>query len=136
MVLLTVADVLQLPIVREAQPRVLAGDQHLQRGVRWVHSSELSDVGTLLRGGELVLSTGIALSDDAHSLERFAADLGEAPAAGLMIEMGRRWTTALPQALIRACERHNLPLITVTHEVRFAAVAQAVGEMIVDAQLA
>jgi hypothetical protein len=29
--------------------------------VRWVHVSELADIATLLRGGELVLTTGIAL---------------------------------------------------------------------------
>jgi purine catabolism regulator len=132
---LTVGDVLRMPAVREAGPTVLAGRQALDRPVRWVHAAELADIGPLLRRGDLLLTTGIALPDTAPLLEEFAASLKRSDVAGLLIELGRRWTS-VPEALVRRCEALELPLVALTREVRFAAVAQAVGERIIDEQLA
>jgi len=83
--MLTVADVLQMPSVRGADPEVLAGARQLDRQVRWVHTTELADIGPLLRGGDLVLTTGIALGDHDEALARFVASLVESGAAGLVV---------------------------------------------------
>ncbi len=131
----TVRDALAVPVVRAAGPVVLAGDAGLDRQVRWVHTTELVDIAPLLRGGDLVLSTGIALPDGPAELTAFAESLDRSEAAGLVIELGRRWTE-VPAALVGACERLCLPLVALAREVRFAAVTQAVGERIVDVQLA
>lgn len=134
MAFLTVAQVLEMATLREAGPEVLAGAAGLVREVRWVHSAELADIAPLLRGGDLLLSTGIALPETADELRAFATSLGESEAAGLVIELGRRWRR-VPDALIDACEAVSLPLVTLSREVRFAAITQAVGERIVDEQL-
>lgn len=134
MVVVTVAEVLQMPVLRAAGPEILAGKAGLDRQVRWVHTTELADIAPLLRGGDLVLSTGIAFPDTAEDLEAFARSLDDSDAAGLLIELGRRWAS-VPAPLVAACERVNLPLIALTREVRFAAVTQTVGERIVDEQL-
>ncbi len=133
--MLTLTDVLQMPAVRSADPLVLAGAAHLDRPVRWVHTTELADIAPLLRGGDLVLTTGIALPDHDDGLTRFALSLADSGAAGLFVELGRRWS-ALPASLVGQCEARGLPLVALRREVRFAAVAQAVGERLVDAQLA
>lgn len=132
---LTVADVLEMPVLRGAGARVVAGSAGLTRTVRWVHSAELADIAPLLRGGDLLLSTGIALPDTDAGLSRFALSLRDSDVAGLLVELGRRWTV-LPPALVEASQMAGLPLVALTREVRFAAVAQAVGERIVDEQLA
>ena len=132
--MLTVADVLQEPVLRSAEPAVLAAAAHLGRPVRWVHSTELTDIAPLLREGDLVLTTGVALRDDDGALAAYAESLAESGAAGLVIELGRRWT-GLPEPLVLACERLGLPLVALRREVRFAAVTQAVGERLVDDQL-
>jgi purine catabolism regulator len=131
---MTVRDALAVPALRSAGPVVLAGAAGLGRQVRWVHTTELVDIAPLLRGGDLVLSTGIALPDTADDLATFAESLDRSEAAGLVIELGRRWTE-VPRALVEACERLSLPLVALAREVRFATVAQAVGERIVDGQL-
>ena len=131
----TVADVLTMPAVRSASPTVLAGADGLGRAVRWVHTTELPDIGPLLRGGDLVLTTGIALPEAPAALAAVADSLWESRAAGLAIELGRRWTE-VPAALVEACDRVGLPLVALRREVRFATVAQSVGERIVDDQLA
>lgn len=51
-----------------------------------------------------------------------------------MLELGCRWLSLRP-ALIEAFETRSLPLISLTHEVKFAAITQAVGERVVDQQL-
>ena len=131
---MTVRDALAVPALRGAGPVVLAGAAGLGREVRWVHTTELVDIAPLLRGGDLVLSTGIALPDLPADLAAFAESLDRSEAAGLVIELGRRWTE-VPRALVEACERLSLPLVALAREVRFATVAQAVGERIVDSQL-
>lgn len=130
----TVATVIAMPVLAHANPVVAAAERHLDRPVRWVHAAELADIAPLLRGGDLLLSTGIALPDTAVELQAYAASLAASGAAGLMIELGRRWQE-LPAALVAGCETAGLPLIALTRELRFASVTQAVGERIVDAQV-
>ena len=131
----TVEQVLAMPTLRAARPQVLAGVDGITTAVRWVHAGELADIAPLLRDGDLLLSTGIAMPDTDADLARFAASLADTGAAGLVIELGRRWAT-LPAALVDSCEALHLPLVTLSREVRFAAVIQEVGERIVARQLA
>jgi purine catabolism regulator len=132
---LTLAEVLAMPVVRSADPLVLAAGDHLDRPVEWVHVTELADIGPLLRGGDLVLTTGIALVDTPEALAAFAASLADSGAAGLFLELGRRWRQT-PPGLVEACQGLDLPLVALRREVRFAAVTQAVGERLVDEQVA
>ena len=133
----TVGDVLQLGPVKQGGPRVVAGAAGLDRVVRWVHVTELVDVGTILRGGELVLSTGIAWPEDRDRLADFVADLAGLGAAGLVLELGRRYTdSSLPKALLAAAEKHGLPVITLALDTRFVTITEAVHGLIIDAQLA
>lgn len=134
MVALTVEQVLATPVLRAAGPRVLAGEAQLNRPVRWVHSAELADIAALLREDDLLLSTGIAMPEGDTELRDFAGSLAESGAAGLVIELGRRWTE-VPASLVSACESLGLPLVSLSREVRFAAVAQSIGERIVAEQL-
>ncbi|MFJ6213221.1 PucR family transcriptional regulator [Streptomyces sp. NPDC092296] len=131
----TVAHVLELDAVRRGLPEVLAGRDRLERPVRWVHVSELPDVAGLLQGGELVLTTGIALPDDREGLARYVRELAEVGAAGLVVEFGRRYFDTLPRALVRAAEQSGLPLVALRRELRFVAVTEAVHALVVNAQL-
>ena len=132
----TVAEVLTLPVLRAGQPELVGGRTGLDRRVRWVHVAEIADIGHLLQGGELVLTTGIALPGDAASLTRYVDELAGAGAVGLVVELVRRWNHALPAALRTAADRRGLPLITLARETKFVSVTEAVIALIRDAQLA
>src|SRR5438874_11978780 len=121
----TLADVLDLPALRRADPHVRAAVDKLRRAVRWVHVSEVADIAHLLRGGELVLTTGIALPDDPAALTRYVDELADIGVAGLVVELVRHWSEALPHALVNAAERHTMPLVTLSRETRFVAVTEA-----------
>jgi PucR family transcriptional regulator, purine catabolism regulatory protein len=132
----TVSEVLALPVIQQGRATVVAGAAGLDRRVRWVHVAEIADIAHLLKGGELVLTTGIALPDDPAALTRYVAELSAAGVVGLVIELVQHWSSELPAALVAAAERHGLPLVTLSQETRFVAVTEAVVALIVDAQVA
>ncbi|MFY1637808.1 PucR family transcriptional regulator [Solwaraspora sp. WMMB335] len=132
----TVREVLALDPVRHGGPRVVAADGALDRPVRWVHVSEVPDIAGLLRGGELVLTTGIGLPGDDAGLRAFIADLAEVGVAGLVVELGRRYVSGVPRVMAAAARRHGLPLVELRRETPFVLITEAVHALIVDAQLA
>lgn len=131
----TVAEVLALPPLAAGEPEVLAGAAHLDRRVRWAHVSEIAEIAGLLHGGELLLTTGVALPEDSAGLASFVDALDDAGAAGLVVELGRRYQRALPSTLVRAAQERGLPLVALRREVRFVAVTEAVHALVADARL-
>lgn len=130
----TVAAVLALPQVRRGHPTIEAAAAAIDRPVRWVHVSEVADIAHLLQGGELILSTGVALPNTDDGLVRYISDVAAAQAAGVVIELGRRFST-LPSSLVQSAEAHGLPLIALHSEVRFVAITEAIHRIIVHAQI-
>lgn len=134
----TVGDLLSLDVIRRGSPRVVAGSDGLGARVRWVHVLELADAAHLLQGGELVLTTGVALPAEPALLARYAADLASAGGTGvsaLAVELGRRYVGALPSVLVRAAADSGLTLIAFEREVPFVEITEAVHARIIDVQL-
>ena len=131
----TLGEVLGLDVIRRGSPQVLAGQGGLAARVRWVHVLELADAAHLLQGGELVLTTGIALPADPVLLARYATDLATAGVSALAVELGRRYVGELPAALVRAAAGSGLTLIAFEREVPFVEITEAVHAQIIDAQL-
>lgn len=130
---LTVADVLALPVLAAGRPEVVAGEQNLDRHVRWVHITELTDPASFLKGGELVLTTGVPLPGDASQVRRYVDELADVGAAALVLELVRRFHRA-PEPLIRACRARGLPLVTLMRDVNFLEVTQVVHTLILGNQ--
>ncbi|MEU6073546.1 PucR family transcriptional regulator [Micromonospora sp. NPDC047074] len=131
----TVREVLALDPVRHGAPRLVAGDAGLDRPVRWVHVTEVPDIATLLRGGELVLTTGIGLPADDAGLRAFIGDLADVGVSGLVVELGRRYVSGVPRVMAAAAERRGLPLVELRRATPFVGITEAVHALIVDAQL-
>jgi purine catabolism regulator len=132
----TISEVLRLEPLRVGRPSVVAGAGGLNNRVRWVHVVEVPEVAQLLSGGELVLTTGVAMPKDDDGLAAYIDQLAEIGIAGLVIELVRRWTDRLPPALIAAADRRDLPVITLAEETRYVAVTEAIAGMISEAQVA
>ncbi len=131
----TVAQILELETVRRARPRVVAGASGLGREVRWTHVAELPDIAHLLRGGELLLSTGVAFPDVEGELAALVESLADAGAAGLVVELGRRYEESLPRTLVDVADARGLPVVELRREVSFVQVTEAVHALVVGAQL-
>jgi purine catabolism regulator len=121
--------------VHRGQPQVVAGSGGLDRPVRWVHAIEFADAARLLRGGELVLTTGIALPDEEALLGDYVAGLARVGVSALAVELGRKYTGGLPAAFAAAAQDQGLPLVVFTREVPFIEITEAVHALIIDDQL-
>jgi purine catabolism regulator len=131
----TVAEVLRLDALQRGDPQVVAAAGGLDAPVRWVHAIEFADAARLLRGGELVLTTGIALPDEEPLLGAYVAELAAVGVSALAVELGRKYTGGLPAAFIAAARDRELPLIVFTREVPFIEITEAVHALIIDDQL-
>ncbi|HVD04186.1 MAG TPA: PucR family transcriptional regulator [Candidatus Dormibacteraeota bacterium] len=131
----TVAEILALPELSLGRPEIVAGKTGLDRQVRWVHVSELGDIAHLLTGGELLLTTGIALDASGQALARYVESLAAVRAAGLVVEAGRRFER-VPHPMTRAADRADFPLILLRREVKFVKVTEEAHSFIINAQLA
>ncbi|NUR72077.1 MAG: PucR family transcriptional regulator [Hamadaea sp.] len=131
----TVREVVALDAMQVGSPRVVAGAEQLDRAVRWVHSSEVPDIASLLRGGELVLTTGIGLPADDDGIRAFIRELAEVGVSGLVVELGRRYPSTVPRVMAVAAEKLGLPLVELRRPTPFVQITEAVHARIVDAQL-
>src|SRR4051794_41922563 len=111
MLLPTLAEVLELPAVRRGEPAVRAGSGHLDRPVRWVHVSEVSDIAHLLEGGELILTTGIALPASPAALATYVEELSSVGVTALAVGLGRRSRDELPAGLLTPAAGAGVPPI-------------------------
>nr|WP_064569537.1 PucR family transcriptional regulator [Gordonia sp. LAM0048] len=127
---LTVATVLELQPFEGVGIRVLTGDDHLGREVRWVHASELADISRYLSGGELLLTAGTGLGDDDPEQRRYIRDIAAAGAAALVVEVAGRIFDAVPDSAVDEARKWNLPLIALDDEVPFAQVSAKVHEVL------
>ncbi|GAA1260446.1 PucR family transcriptional regulator [Kitasatospora nipponensis] len=105
---------------------VLAGADHLERPVRWVHTSELDDPTPFLEGGELLLTTGIKLGKSSKSLQAYVHRLADAGVVGLGLGVGLSHTE-VPQPLVEAAAQRGLPLLRVPEPTPFIAISKAVS---------
>ncbi len=93
---------------------LLAGREGMSSPVSWVYLMEDIPNTDFLRGGELVITTGITMTGEEKLLD-FARALKERDAAGLLITTGR-FITAVPESLLHFCDTSRLPLFTMPED--------------------
>lgn len=127
--ILTVADILKRPLFEHA--KVLAGEKGLTRPVRWVHVLEVADIGSLLHGDELILSTGAAFKNDLELQASYMRQLIERNASGLCIELGYS-LDHIPPLLLEIAKQEDFPLIHFQQPVRFIDVTQDINSYLIN----
>ncbi|WP_413756548.1 PucR family transcriptional regulator [Streptomyces sp. MMBL 11-3] len=132
---ITVRRALELPGLRGGLPEVLAGADRLGRTVRWVHAGEVPNIASLLKGGELLLTTGYGLGARPAEQRAFVRTLAERGIAALVVELGPRFVK-LPAALVETARAAGLPLVQLHREVAFVTVTEEVHTEIVNGHYA
>ncbi len=125
-------DVLKHPTFTAADPVVRAGAGVVQQTqLRWIHSSEVLDIASLLGGGELLLTGGqaLALAPDERRTG-YIRDLARRGVAALAIETGSV-LPSIPSSMVSAAEEAGLPLIELRRVVPFVAVMEAINSQLV-----
>lgn len=132
---LTVAQLLTLPVLRRGRPQVLAGENLQTREVRWVHTSEIFEISPLLKGGEVLLTTGLGLVGVGEQAHRDYVDgLAGRQIAALVLELGRTFPTAPPE-LVSSARRAGLPLVVLRAVVPFIEVTEAVHPLLLTGEI-
>jgi purine catabolism regulator len=132
---LSVRQVLALDRVLAGEPEVVAGAGHLDRSVRWVHVAEAADVGVMLSGGEMVLTTGVLLAGDPDAQAEYIRSLHRAEAAAVVLGLGRAFPTP-PVVMRRAAERCGLPMVVLHRPFPFAELTEEVQSRLVRSKFA
>jgi PucR family transcriptional regulator, purine catabolism regulatory protein len=127
---LSVRQVLTLDRVLAGEPEVVAGAGQLDRPVRWVHVAEAPDVGVMLTGGEMVLTTGVLLAGDEEAQAEYIRSLHRAEAAAVVLGLGRAFPTP-PDVMRRAAERCGLPMVVLHRPFPFAELTEEVQSRLV-----
>lgn len=127
---LSVRQVLTLERVLAGEPEVVAGAGQLDRPVRWVHVAEAPDVGVMLSGGEMVLTTGVLLAGDEDKQAEYIRSLHRAEAAAVVLGLGRAFP-APPDVMRRAAERCGLPMVVLHRPFPFAELTEEVQSRLV-----
>src|SRR3954469_6991475 len=109
-------------LLREMDLRLVAGAAGADHPVRWVHISELPDPTPFLSGGELLLTTGMQLTDPEEQ-RAYVARLAEHGLAGIGLGTGFAHA-GLPEAVVAAAGEHGFALFEVPYEVPFIAVTE------------
>ncbi|MFF3499486.1 PucR family transcriptional regulator [Streptomyces sp. NPDC003247] len=127
---LSVRQVLALDRVLAGEPEVVAGAAQLDRPVRWVHVAEAADVGVMLSGGEMVLTTGVLLAGDENGQAEYVRSLHRAEAAAVVLGLGRAFP-APPDVMRRTAERCGLPMVVLHRPFPFAELTEEVQSRLV-----
>lgn len=99
-------------------------DAALERPVRRVFTTDLRDPSRYLTGGDLVLS-GLIWHRGAEDSAEFAALLAARGACAL--GAGQALLGHIPEDLVEACRRYDVPLFAVPEETSFATITEHVS---------
>jgi purine catabolism regulator len=111
-------------LLAELDLTLATGEENAGANVRWVHSSELLDPTPWLRGGELLLTTGLQLSG-AKPQREFVERLAEREIAGLGFGTGFVHKK-VPAGVLNTARKLGFPLFEVPYELPFIAITERV----------
>ncbi|MFB9836575.1 PucR family transcriptional regulator ligand-binding domain-containing protein, partial [Actinoallomurus acaciae] len=110
--------------------RVVAGEAGLDRGISWVHSSEVGDPTPWLDAGALLLTTAAG-----HRAPGELADLTRRlvaiDAAGIGLAVGVAFDE-VPAELREAADAASICVLEIPYETPFVAISQAVAGRIAE----
>lgn len=120
----SVASILDLPQIRRANPEVLSGMSRLDQSVRWLHASDALDLRGLLKGDELILSSGVPLAGSRADGLAYLRALEECGAVGLIVStLGEE--PDLEARIRDVAQRTEFPVVLLDDRVPFIEITEA-----------
>ena len=97
--------------------------------ISWVSTTELLDLSEYLEGGELIMTTGLALEFEDPRWRDFVASLSRARVAAIGFGIGVNHDR-IPPLLIQAASTYRVALFEIPLPTPFVAVSKAVAELL------
>ncbi|GAA1550376.1 PucR family transcriptional regulator ligand-binding domain-containing protein [Brevibacterium picturae] len=135
---LTVAELLEVEEISSGGPEIVSGDDLLGRGIRWVHIADSERVERFLEGGELVLTTARTFRESPAAMAEFFDQLERVDASGTIVELVDEASAPdleAAEVLRRAAAGRNLPVILLSHRIKFVRITELAHRRLLAQQL-
>lgn len=129
---LTIRRILGFAAVNDVHPQVLGQADLLDSQVLGIHLTESADLAGLLEGGELILSSGLTLTNSLQSTQTFLKGLADAGAAGVMFSFLSD-APEIKACLAAAAQTATLPVVLLDDRARFVEITETVHGLIYSA---
>lgn len=129
---ITVAEILKSDFLKGA--KVITGKKGLYKPVSSVTVGEVPDIADWLKGGEAVLSTLYAVSEDPAAQLGFVQKIIAKEAAALLIKPGR-FVKDLNPDIIKAAKDAEFPLIEVPQDVRWTDLVRDIYDSMIKTEV-
>ena len=106
--------------------RLVAGASGGGNEIRWVHILEEPKYTAWLKGGELILLSGVVTGDREGALLSLLQDLFDREVAGVVLNLST-FLPAIPPSVLALGDRLGLPLFEMPVEVRMVDVSQSIA---------
>lgn len=113
--------------------KVVAGKAGLSHVIKWIHIMEVTDVKQLIKGNELLLTTGVILKDNEKGFLQFVQQLSDLDVAGLCVELGM-YIEEIPASVINLANKLDFPVIVFEEIVPFIEITQDLHTSIIHQQ--
>ncbi|BBX31127.1 CdaR family transcriptional regulator [Mycolicibacterium mageritense DSM 44476 = CIP 104973] len=104
---------------------LVAGRVGIDRVISWAHAIELTDPSPWLSGGELVMTTGLHLSESPAEQRDYVQRIVESGSTAIAFDTGVRFRE-VPPAVVAAGDEFGIPVLAVSPETPFIAISRAV----------
>lgn len=122
-----VKNILSLPSLEGAE--IIAGSSHADNPITNIAVMEVPDVSEWVQPGEFLITTGYMFKDDIEGFVNIIPELQHRNVAALGLKPNR-FINKIPKELIKAAEKHGLPLIYLPPHTNFSKVTSEVMEKI------
>lgn len=103
---------------------MIAGEAGIDHIMNWVYVSEDSSTHDFLKGGELIITTGINCQDEA-SLYDFIETMIKSHTCGMILNTGKYILSEdITDSIKALCDKHNYPLIEMPWKVHIYAITR------------
>ncbi|WP_249175354.1 PucR family transcriptional regulator ligand-binding domain-containing protein [Clostridium tyrobutyricum] len=109
--------------------KLVAGKNGLDRVIKWVHFMENPEYINWLKGGELILITGVLMDIDINTLLNLITDLNLKNASGLVINIGP-YIEKTPSKAIKLADSLDFPIFELPFEFRLIDISQSICKAI------
>lgn len=121
--IITCNNIFKLPSLEKI--KVVAGKSGLNNIIRWVHVMEYPQYTKWLKGGELILITGVAIKDDINVLTQIIKDISSRNVSGLVINIGP-YITETPKEVIELADSLDFPVFELPFDVKLIDISQSI----------
>jgi len=128
---MTIREALGLESLKSAE--VVAGQDGLDRQVRWTHVVDLPDLAPWVRAGQLLLTTGLSWPKADAEQRSQIRQLADKDLAAVALAVPR-YLEHFPNAARDEANRRQLPLIEIPFEVPFAQITEELQRAIIAEQ--